>query len=70
MKKTLTLYPPPSYSSKIKSGSRNRNHQLRKRKERNGVSPSEQVIRNLMNYSLSLVVLKTRETGFVNLVMN
>jgi hypothetical protein len=38
--------------------------------ERNGVSPSEQVIRNLLNYSSALAVLKTRETGFVNLVMN
>jgi hypothetical protein len=38
--------------------------------ERNGISPSEQVIRNILNYSAALAVLKTRETGFINLVMN
>jgi hypothetical protein len=70
MKKTLTLYPFPSYSSKHNSGARSRKHQLRKKMERIGVSPSEQVIRNLLNYSSALAVLKTRETGFVNLVMN
>jgi hypothetical protein len=70
MKKTLTLYPIPSYSSKQQSGARSRKHQLRKKMERNGVSPSEQVIRNILNYSRALAVLKTRETGFVNLVMN
>jgi hypothetical protein len=70
MKKTLTLYPIPSYSSKTNSGARTRKHMLRKRMERNGVSPSEQVIRNILNYSKALSVLKTRETGFVNLVMN
>jgi len=70
MKKTLTLYSLPSLSSNYKSGARTRKHQLRKKMERNGVSPSEQVIRNLLNYSSALAVLKTRETGFVNLVMN
>ena len=70
MKKTLTLYPFPSYSSKHKSGARFRKYQLRKKMERNGVSPSEQVIRNILNYSRALAVLNTRETGFVNLVMN
>jgi hypothetical protein len=70
MKKTLTLYPLPSYSSKNRSGTRSRRHLLRKKMERNGVSPSEQVIRNILNYSKALSVLKTRETGFINLVMN
>ena len=70
MKKTLTLYSLPSLSSNDKSGARTRRHQLRKKMERNGVSPSEQVIRNLLNYSSALAVFKTRGTGFVNLVMN
>lgn len=70
MKKTLTLYSLPSLSSKSNSGARTRRHQLRRKMERCGVSPSEQVIRNLMNYSAALSVFKTRETGFVNLVMN
>jgi len=70
MKKTLTLYSLPSLSSKDKSGARTRRHQLRKKMERSGVSPSEQVIRTLLSYSSALAVLKTRETGFVNLVMN
>jgi hypothetical protein len=70
MKKTLTLYSRPSLSSKEKSGARTRRHQLRKKMERKGVSPAEQVIRNLLNYSSALVVLKTRETGFMNLIMN
>jgi hypothetical protein len=34
------------------------------------VSPRESVIRNLLNYSKALKVLKTTETGYVNLVMN
>ena len=70
MKKTLTLYSHPSLSSNDNSGARTRRHQLRKKMERNGVSPSEQVIRNLLSYSSALAVLKTRETGFINLVMN
>jgi hypothetical protein len=70
MKKTLTLYPLPSLSSKQTSGARTRRHQLRRKMDRNGVSPSEKVIRNLLNYSCALTVLKTRETGILNLVMN
>ena len=70
MKKTLTLYPSTPYSSSTTSGARIRKHLLRKKVERNGISPSEQVIRNILNYSAALAVLKTRETGFINLVMN
>jgi hypothetical protein len=70
MKKTLTLYPSTPYSSSTKSGARIRKHLLRKNMERNGISPSEQVIRNILSYSAALTVLKTRETGFVNLVLN
>ncbi len=70
MKKTLTLYPIPPYSSSLKSGVRTRKHLLRKKMERSGVSPSEKVIRNILSYSSALAVLKTRGTGFINLVMN
>ena len=70
MKKTLTLYSHPSLSSHERTGARTRRHQLRKKMERNGVSPSEQVIRNILSYSYALAILKTRETGFINLVMN
>jgi hypothetical protein len=34
------------------------------------VSPSESVIRNILNYSKTLTVIKTKETGILNLVMN
>jgi hypothetical protein len=37
---------------------------------KNGVSPSEYVIRNILNYSKALAVLKTEEIGMVNRVMN
>jgi hypothetical protein len=33
-------------------------------------SPGESVIRNLLNYSKALAVVKTEETGILNLVMN
>jgi hypothetical protein len=40
------------------------------KKERPGVSPSEFAIRNIMNYSRALEVLKTEKGGTVNLIMN
>jgi hypothetical protein len=42
----------------------------RKRKKDPMVSPSESVIRNILNYSKALAVIKTRESGLFNLVMN
>jgi len=41
-----------------------------RRRKRNEMSPSESVIRNILNYSKALSVLKTPETGIINLVMN
>jgi hypothetical protein len=41
-----------------------------KRRRSKEVSPSESVIRNLLSYSKALAVLKTPETGYINLVMN
>lgn len=40
------------------------------RRMRKSGSPCEFVIRNLLNYSKALAVLKTNETGFINMVMN
>ncbi len=39
-------------------------------KNNKSVSPREFVIRNILNYSKSLFILKTRQTGIINLVMN
>ena len=64
MKRTGTFYPLTSFTSKVNDPSAD------KRSRRSTVSPSESVIRNLLNYSKALAVLKTTETGYVNLVMN
>jgi len=61
MKRTATIY---SLISRVNDPSAD------KRRRRQQVSPSESVIRNLLNYSKALTVLKTPETGFINLVMN
>jgi hypothetical protein len=64
MKRTATIYALTPFSSKVNDPSTDRR---RRRKE---VSPSESVIRNLLNYSKALAVLKTNDTGIINLVMN
>ena len=56
MKRTLTFY---SFHSR--SGSKNRSRDM---------SPSEFVIRNILNYSQALKVLRTEKFGIVNLIMN
>jgi hypothetical protein len=64
MKRTATFYSltsSPSKSNEVPSDNRRR---------RKVVSPSESVIRNLLNYSKALTVLSTAETGYINLVMN
>jgi len=40
------------------------------RKNPKEVSPSDSVIRNILNYSKALAVLKTNDTGIIRLVMN
>ena len=40
------------------------------RKNNKRVSPRELVINNILNYSKSLTICHTRQTGIVNLVMN
>jgi len=56
MKRTITFLPSQSHSSNTKTTS--------------GTSPSEYVIRNILNYSKALAVLKTEQTGTINMVMN
>ncbi len=64
MKRTATIYSLTSQSSKVVDPSANR------RRNRKVVSPSESVIRNLLNYSKALKVLATTDTGYIHLVMN
>ena len=64
MKRTATFYSMTTGHSKSDETS------LHNQRRRNAVSPSESVIRNLLNYSKALAVLKTNETGYINLVMN
>jgi hypothetical protein len=56
MKRMLTFCSLPSNSSS--------------KKVKTGIAPSEYVIRNILNYSKALAVLKTEEIGQVNRVMN
>jgi len=39
-------------------------------RKRNEMSPSESVIRNILNYSKALAVFKTPDNGILHLVMN
>jgi hypothetical protein len=64
MKRTATFYSLTSYPSKANEVPSDN------RRRRKVVSPSESVIRNLLNYSKALTVLSTAETGYINLVMN
>jgi len=64
MKRTATFYSFTSYPSQVNDPSANKG---RRRRE---VSPSESVIRNLLNYSKALAVFNTPKTGYINLVMN
>lgn len=64
MKRTATMY------SLIGNHSKGNNLSCETRRKRKAVSPSESVIRNLLNYSKALAVISTPKTGFINLVMN
>jgi hypothetical protein len=64
MKRTATFYSLTSIPSKANDSADDN------RRRKRTVSPSESVIRNLLNYSKALAVLKTSETGYINLVMN
>lgn len=47
-----------------------RNARIDGPQSRHGASPREFVIRNLMNYSRSLTVLTTSQTGVIHAVLN
>jgi len=64
MKRTATFYPTSSFPS-----GKNENPGD-KRWIREDVSPGETVIRNLLNYSKALAVVKTPETGYIHMLMN
>jgi hypothetical protein len=64
MKRTATFYSLTPFHARVSNPSADK---CRRAKV---VSPSESVIRNLLNYSKALAVLKTTETGYINLVMN
>ncbi len=64
MKRTSTIYSLIGDHSKVNDPSGET------RRKRKVVSPSESVIRNLLNYSKALAVISTPKTGFINLVMN
>ena len=64
MKRTATIYSLTNGHLKENDPS------VQSRRKSQRVSPSEMVIRNLLNYSKALAVLKTNDTGFIHLVMN
>jgi len=64
MKRHATFYSLNSRTSKENSFS----DELRK--NRNEVSPSDSVVRNILNYSKALTIFATHDTGIIRLVMN
>jgi len=64
MKRYATFYSLNSNTSKENSFSNDL------RKNRKEVSPSDSVIRNILNYSNALVILNTNDSGIIRLVMN
>ena len=64
MKRTATFYSLTPYHPKVNDPSADN------RRRGRIVSPGESVIRNLLNYSKALTVLKTTETGYIHMVMN
>ncbi|MEI6456705.1 MAG: hypothetical protein WCO93_10500 [bacterium] len=61
MKRNATMYYLTSKGNGSSSDKRRKRHEM---------SPSESVIRNILNYSKALSVFSTPETGIINLVMN
>jgi hypothetical protein len=70
MRRSLTLSSLTSFSSEHKTVSYSRKFNSSKKKERHDVSPSEFVIRNILNYSRALAVVQTKETGNMRMIMN
>jgi hypothetical protein len=71
MRKHFTLYSSTSVHLPGKSDSRSDSRSFKKRKsERYNVSPGELIIRNILNYSLALSVLPTKDPGLNSMLMN
>jgi hypothetical protein len=66
MRKSVTLCSISSLSHPRKTRRKTSFNNI----DRHGESPSEYTIRNILNYSLALSVIQTKDTGCVNLVMN
>jgi hypothetical protein len=63
MRKSVTLYSLSTYTPEKKRPSPS--DEMRK-----GVPPCEWVIQNILNYSKALSVMKSENTGFINMIMN
>lgn len=64
MKRSATLY---SLNSKM---SKENGFSAKFRKNPKEVSPSDSVIRNILNYSQALTILHTHDSGIIRMVMN
>jgi len=63
MKRQATIYS-------LNSRSKENGFSYKLRKSSKEVSPSDSVIRNILNYSKALTVLATHDAGIIRLVMN
>lgn len=63
MKRHATMYS-------LNSRSKENDFSYKLRKGLKEVSPSDSVIRNILNYSNALTILTTHDTGLIRLVMN
>jgi hypothetical protein len=70
MRRHFTLNSLTSVPSNRKSVTTDPKPVPKRKTERHDVSPRECVIRNILNYSLALTVIRTEEAGYVKMVMN
>jgi len=70
MRRHLTLNSLTSIPSNNKSVSSDSKSFSYRKSERHDVTPREFVIRNILNYSLALSVIQTKNAGCVKMVMN
>jgi len=70
MRKHFTLDSLTSITSKKKTSTREKKSYSGKKTERYDVSPREFIIRNILNYSMALSVIQTKEAGCVKMMMN
>ena len=70
MKKHFTLDSLTSATSNKNTAASHQKEFSNRKSERHDVSPREFVIRNILNYSLALSVIHTKEAGCAKMVMN